>query len=303
MYVKIRMDGALGIGRATEGPEEITIGYGEAHMIAAALEKLAQTARNYKQVYHKTTNIGGGNRVEFERDEDGTIAISGDKQRYLCTEQEVRELAEMLKHLPPVQVAPASDYVQKMSPQGGMCLVVKNGGKTAPIRITEAALLKIAMLSSMESRFYEESMDLAGRRIGVKRSSDLKWQVIVDDNLINFTAYEVEALVTGLHNGVLDVLMDLVKSMGSDDIADIRIKSQIQRIEQDVTKIVADHANGRDLVRTVSRMAKRILASNEDADSRTNGFIELCKHVYSGVARPFVGPVLQLISSVFVAER
>jgi len=303
MYVKIRMDGALGIGRATEGLGEITIGYGEAHMIAAALEKLAQTARNYKQVYHKTTNIGGGNRVEFERDEDGTIAISGDKQRYLCTEHEVRELAEMLKHLPPVQVAPASDYVQKMPPQGGMCLVVKNGGKTAPIKITEAALLKIAMLSSMESRFYEESMDLAGRKIGVKRSSDLKWQVIVDDNPINFTAYEVEALVTGLHNGVLDVLMDLVKSMGSDDIADIRIKSQIQRIEQDVTKIVADHANGRDLVRTVTRMAKRILASNEDADSRTNGFIELCKHVYSGVERPFVGPVLQLISSVFVVER
>ena len=58
MYVKIRKDGAVGIGKGTEGRAEITLGYGEAHMIAAALEKLAQTARNYKQTYKKTTDVG-----------------------------------------------------------------------------------------------------------------------------------------------------------------------------------------------------------------------------------------------------
>jgi hypothetical protein len=92
LYVKIRKDGAVGIGKGTEGRAEITLGYGEAHMIAAALEKLAQTARNYKQTYKKTTDVGGGNRIDFERAEDGTITVSGDSQTYFLTESEVRSL-------------------------------------------------------------------------------------------------------------------------------------------------------------------------------------------------------------------
>ena len=65
MYVKIRTDGAVGIGKGTEGSAEITLGYGEAHMIAAALDKLAQTARSYKQIYKKTTDVGGGHKIEL----------------------------------------------------------------------------------------------------------------------------------------------------------------------------------------------------------------------------------------------
>ncbi len=300
MYVKIRTDGAVGIGRATEGIEEIAIGYGEAHMIAAALEKLAQTARNYRQTYKKTTDVGAGNRIDFERWEDGTIVLSGDRQRYYLTEREVRELAELLKRLPPVEVVPPSDYVQKVPPQAGLCIMVKNGGKSALIRITEAALLKIAMKSSIESRFYEEQMTFGERDIRLVRSSDLKWQLTVNDVSINFTAYEVEALVAGLHNGILDVLMDTVKAAGSDEIADIRIKSHIQRIEQDMTKLMGDHKTAKDTIRTVVGMAKNILASTADADARTEQFIEMCRYVYSKTERSFVEPILNLLSTVFV---
>ncbi|MEM2141972.1 MAG: hypothetical protein QXS20_02750 [Candidatus Thorarchaeota archaeon] len=300
MYVKIRMDGALGIGRATEGSEEITIGYGEAHMIAAALEKLAQTARNYKQLYRKTTDVGGGHTIEFERDDDGRIVLAGDKQRYYCTESEIRHLAELLKRLPPVQVAPASDYVQKIPPQDKMCIVVKNGGNSATLKITEAALLKTAVLSSVDSRFYEEIISIDNRNIELKRTSDLKWQLVVDGKPINFTAYEVEALISGLHNGVLDVLMDVVKSMGSDDIADIRIKSRIQGIEQETARAVGEHPSGKEVVRNVVKMAKKILASNEDAEARTNEFIELCKYVYSRTSREITDAVLRVIATNFV---
>ncbi|TFF94469.1 hypothetical protein EU546_04870, partial [Candidatus Thorarchaeota archaeon] len=140
MYVKIRQDGAIGIGRATEGGAEITLGYGEAHMIAAALDKLAQTARSYKQTYHKTTDVGSGNRIDFERADDGTILISGDRQSYICTEEEIRTLSEKLKHLPPVSVSAPSDYVKKTAPKQGMCLNVVNGGKSFAVRLPEAAI-------------------------------------------------------------------------------------------------------------------------------------------------------------------
>ncbi len=300
MYVKIRTDGAVGIGRATEGSDEITIGYGEAHMIAAALEKLAQTARNYKQTYKKTTDVGAGNRIDFERWEDGPIVVSGDRQRYYLTEREVKELADLLKRLPPVEVVPPSDYVQKTTPQAGLCIMVKNGGKSAQIKLTEAALLKIAMMSSIESRFYEEQMSIAGRDIRIVRSSDLKWQLTINETAINFTAYEVEALVAGLHNGILDVLMDTVKAAGSDDIADIRIKSYIQRIEQDVSKIMGDHKTAKETTRTIVSMSKEILASDADADTRTEKFIEMCKYVYSKVDRGFVDPILDLLAAVLV---
>ncbi|MFW9964482.1 MAG: hypothetical protein ACFFCX_13000, partial [Candidatus Sifarchaeia archaeon] len=233
MYVKIRQDGALGIGRGTEGNAEITMGYGEAHMVAAALEKLAQTARSYKQEYLKTTDVGGGNKITFDRADDGTITISGDRQSYICTESEIRQLAEKLKHLPPVEVAPPSDYVKKITPSDGMCLVVTNGGNSIKLRLPEAAIIKTSIKSSIDSRFFDETVTVGQRKITVSRSSDLKWQLSGEDTTVRFTAYEIEALVAGLHNGILDVLMDVVKGFGADDVSDIRVKSQLKRVEQD----------------------------------------------------------------------
>ena len=301
MYVKIRRDGALGIGRATEGSAEITIGYGEAHMVAAALEKLAQTARNYRQVYHKTTDVGGGNKILFERFEDGRIKISGDRQEYFMTEEEVRDLAELLKHLPPVEVAPASDYVQKIPPENELCLTVRNGPNSVAIKLTEAALIKTAIVSSVDSRFYEEHLRIDGREMTVRRSSDLKWSLSVDGNEVKFTAYEVEALIAGLHNGILDVLMDLVKSLGSDEIADIRIKSQIQRIESETAKIMGDHRQTKNVVKTLSKFTKRIIGGKADADARTDDFIEMCKYIQSKLDREFVDPLMRLIAGTFVS--
>ncbi|MHA1770112.1 MAG: hypothetical protein ACTSYL_11555 [Candidatus Thorarchaeota archaeon] len=302
MYVKIRRDGALGIGRATDGSAEITIGYGEAHMVAAALEKLAQTARNYKQVYHKTTGVGGGNKIQFERSEDGTIVISGDNQQYFMTEKEVRDLAKLLKNLPPVEVAPASDYVQKVTPQNDLCLVIMNGGQSAKIKITEAALIKTAVVSSVDSRFYVEHIDIGDRKISVNRSSDLKWSITVNETEIKFTAYEIEALIAGLQNGILDVLMDLVKSLGSDKISDIRIKSQIQRIEQETAKIVKDYKQAKNVVRQVVKTTKKILASKADADARTKDFIDLCNYIQAKVDRAYTDKLFELIDHEFIAK-
>ena len=126
MYVKIRSDGAIGIARGSEGAAEIAIGYGEAHMIAAALEKLAQTARSYKQTYKKTTDVGAGNRIDFEHSESGIITIAGDGQKYVCSEPEVRKLAKMLQKLPPIETKPASDYVDKTPAKGEFCISVRN---------------------------------------------------------------------------------------------------------------------------------------------------------------------------------
>ncbi|MCJ7817691.1 MAG: hypothetical protein MUP60_02470, partial [Candidatus Thorarchaeota archaeon] len=231
MYVKIRQDGSLGIGRGTEGDAEITMGYGEAHMVAAALEKLAQTARNHKQSYIKTTNVGGSNKIDFERADDGTITISGDRQKYICTESEVRELSEKLRHLPKIEVAPPSDYIKKITPSNGICLLLTNGGQSIRLSLPEAALLKTSIRSSIASRYFDETIAIGQRQIKASRTSDLKWQIRGGESTVNFTAFEIEALVVGLHNGILDVLMDLVKSFGSDDISDIRVKSVLQRIE------------------------------------------------------------------------
>jgi hypothetical protein len=303
MYVKIRTDGAVGIGRGTDGAAEITLGYGEAHMIAAALEKLAQTARSYKQTYHKTTDVGGGNKIDFERAEDGTISISGDRQTYICTEAEVRELAEKLKHLPPVEVAPASDYVKKMEPKQGYCLAVMNGGQTIDLKLSEAALVKTAVQGSLDSRFYDEMIVIGSRKLTVNRSSDLKWKLTDESTTVKFTAYEVEALIAGLHNGILDVIMDMVKSLGSDDLADIRVKSQIQRIEQDSDKILGEYKNAKTIVRNLSKSAKKIIGTHEDADSRTNQFIEICRYVQSKVDPSFQESLLNLLSVTFTGSK
>ncbi len=301
MYVKIRRDGAIGLGRATEGSAEITIGYGEAHMIAAALDKLAQTARSYKQTYKKTTNTGKGNRIDFERADDGSIVIAGDGQSYICTEKQIRELSEVLKHLPPVQVAPPSDYVQKTRPSQGMCLVVQNGGNNIPLKIYEAALLKTAVESSIDSRFYQEKISIADSALQVKRSSDLKWSVASSEREVKFTAYEIEGLVQGLHNGILDVLMDLVKSFGSDNLSSIREKSHIQRVEQESAKLFEEEKAGRGIIRNLIKSTRKILGTGQDAESRTLEFIELCNYAYGQVNPAYHERLFNLFSSVFVS--
>ena len=303
MYVKIRKDGALGIGRGTEGDAEITLGYGEAHMVAAALDKLAQTARSYKQEYLKTTGVGGGNKIIFDRTDEGIISISGDRQTYICTEAEVRQLSERLKHLPPVEVAPPSDYVKKITPSEGMCLVVTNGGNSIKIRLPEAAIIKTAVKSSIDSRFFDEVIAIGQRKITVSRSSDLKWQVSGNGTTVRFTAYEIEAFVAGLHNGILDVLMDVVKSFGSDEVSDIRVKSQLKRIEQDATDIFGEDKGAKGLTKDITKRAKKIIGIEELADERANKFIEMCNHVYSKMNTTYIEPLFDLFSKVYVVQK
>jgi hypothetical protein len=302
MYVKIRTDGAIGIGRGTDGAAEITLGYGEAHMIAAALEKLAQTARSYKQTYHKTTDVGGGNKIDFERAEDGTISVAGDRQTYVCTEAEIRELAEKLKHLPPVEVAPASDYVKKTTPKQGYCISVMNGGQTISLKLADAALMKTAVQGSLDSRFYDETIVIGDRELTVNRSSDLKWQLRDESTTVKFTAYEVEALIAGLHNGILDVIMDTVKALGSDDLADIRVKSQVQRVEQESAKILGEYKRAKSVAREISKGTKRIIGTGEDADARTNRFIEMCRYVQSKVDPIYQEALLNLLTETFAGK-
>lgn len=297
MYVKIRRDGALGIGRGTEGLQEITIGYGEAHMVAAALDKLAQTARSYRQTYKKTT---GKDKIDFERSDDGSIAIIGDGQRYVCTEEEIRVLSEMLKHLPPVEVAPPSDYVQKMKPEQGVCLVLKSAGKAIPLKLHEAALLRTAVQSSVDSRYYMQKIAIGGNTLTLHRSSDLKWSVQSAGEEVKFTAYEVEALIGGLHNGVLDVLMDLVKSFGSDKLSDIRVKSQIQHVEQEATVLFEEDKAGKLIVRNIMKSTRKIIGIGEDAESRTEEFIALCNYVFGEVNPVHHQKLFKLFSAVFV---
>jgi len=302
MYVKIRQDGSIGIGRGTEGEAEITMGFGEAHMVAAALEKLAQTARNHKQTYLKTTNVGGGNKIDFVRADDGTITISGDKQTYICTETEIRELMDKLRNLPPIEVAPPSDFVKKIAPANGMSLIVTNGGQSFKLRLPEAALLKTAIRSSINSRYFDETIAVGQRRLNVSRTSDLKWQLRGGENTIKFTAFEIEALVAGLHNGILDVLMDLVKSFGSDDISDIRVKSVLQRIEQDTLKIFGENKNGKSIAKELGKRTKAIIGIGEFADERANRFIDMCKYVFAKLDTKWIEPLFDLFSTAFVAE-
>jgi hypothetical protein len=303
MYIKIRQDGSLGIGRGTEGDAEITMGFGEAHMIAAALEKLAQTARNHKQTYLKTTNVGGGNKIDFVRADDGMITISGDRQTYICTEPEIRELAEKLRHLPPIEVAPPSDYVKKIGPTDQFCLMVTNAGASFKLKLPEAALLKTSVRSSIDSRYFDEIIMVGQKRIGIKRTSDLKWQIQGEEGAVKFTAFEIEALVAGLHNGILDVLMDLVKSFGSDDISDIRIKSVLQRIEQETEKVFGEDKSHKGVVKELTKRTRGIIGIGEFADERAGRFIDMCKYVYSKLDTKYVERLFDLFANAFVTEK
>ncbi|TFG33120.1 hypothetical protein EU528_01305 [Candidatus Thorarchaeota archaeon] len=301
MYVKIRQDGALGIGRGTVGDAEITMGTGEAHMVAAALEKLAQTARNHKQTYIKTTTVGGGNKIDFVRADDGTITIAGDRQTYICTEPEIRELAKKLRNMPQLEVAPPSDYVQKIAPNDGMCLLLSNGGQSFRLRLPEAALLKTAIRSSIDSRYFDETIAIGQRKLIVSRTSDLKWQLRSGESTVKFTAFEIEALVTGLHNGILDVLMDLVKSFGSDDISDIRVKSVLQRIEQDTLKVFIEDKSAKGIAKELTKRTKSIVGIGEFADVRADRFIDMCSYVFAKLDTKWIEPLFDLFASAFVA--
>ena len=302
MYVKIRSDGAIGIARGSEGDSEIAIGYGEAHMIAAALEKLAQTARNYKQAYKKTTDVGAGNRIDFERTEDGVITITGDGQRYICEEPEIRDLAKMLKKLPPIETKPASDYVDKIPKHGDFCISVSNNQASLSLTLPEAALVKTSIAASLNGRYYEEHI-VGERELRVLRSSNLKWEISAEENSVKFTAYEVEALLNGLNSAILDVIMDNVKSLGSDDIADIRVKSHIQRMEQDTAKALAESKDAKNIVRELTKRTKKILGTSMDADLRMQEFVKMCQYVHKSVDPRHRIPLFKLFSTVFVAGK
>ena len=302
MYVKIRSDGAIGIARGSEGDSEIAIGYGEAHMIAAALEKLAQTARNYKQAYKKTTDVGAGNRIDFERTEDGVITITGDGQRYICEEPEIRDLAKMLKKLPPIETKPASDYVDKIPKHGDFCISVSNNQASLSLTLPEAALVKTSIAASLNGRYYEEHI-VGERELRVLRSSNLKWEISAEENSVKFTAYEVEALLNGLNSAILDVIMDNVKSLGSDDIADIRVKSHIQRMEQDTAKALAESKDAKNIVRELTKRTRKILGTSMDADLRMQEFVKMCQYVHKSVDPRHRIPLFKLFSTVFVAGK
>lgn len=300
MYVKIRRDGALGIGRGSEGDREITIGYGEAHMIAAALEKLTQTARSFRQIYKKTTDVGAGNKIEFLRSDQGALSITGDGHTFFCSEEEIKELASVLKNLPPVEIAPASDFVQKVKPKDGLCVRVTNNSNSLLLTLPEAAVIKTSVRSSLSSRYYHEKIRIGNRILGIERTSDLKWELTADGQSVKFTAYEIEGLIAGLHNSILNVLIDTVKIKGSDDIADIRVKSLIQRIEQEATKLLKDHKKGKSIVKELVRFGKKVLGTSTDADERAIAFIEMVKYIHSRVEPEYHKPLFNILTMTMV---
>ena len=103
-------------------------------------------------------------------------------------------------------------------------------------------------------------------------------------------------------NVILDVLMHMVKSLGSDDIADIRIKSQVQRIEQDATGILGEHKKAKGRVRNIVKRSRKILGTVEDAELRLEEFVNLCKHIQRKFEPEFVKPLFDLIGRTFVTE-
>jgi hypothetical protein len=193
--------------------------------------------------------------------------------------------------------------VKKISPSDGLCLVITDGGNSIKVRLSEAAIIKTAIRSSIDSRFFDEVISIGQRKITVSRSSDLKWQLDGDGTTVRFTAYEIEALVAGLHNGILDVLMDVVKSFGADDVSDIRVKSQLKRIEQDATEIFGEDKGAKGMVKDITKRAKKIIGIDELADERADKFIEMCNYVYSKMNTAYIDPLFDLFSKVYVVQK
>jgi hypothetical protein len=141
---------------------------------------------------------------------------------------------------------------------------------------------------------------LGQKRLVVTRTSDLKWQIQGDEGVVKFTAFEIEALVAGLHNGILDVLMDLVKSFGSDDISDIRIKSVLQRIEQETDKAFGEDKSHKGVVKELTKRTRGIIGIGEFADERATRFIDMCKYVYSKLDTKYIERVFDLFATAFI---
>jgi hypothetical protein len=183
-----------------------------------------------------------------------------------------------------------------------MCLNITNGGKSVKVKLPEAAIIKTALRGSIDSRYFDEQIVVGQRKITVSRSSDLKWQLSDESSTVRFTAYEIEALVAGLHNGILDVLMDVVKSFGSDEVSEIRVKSQLKRVEQITTELFAEDKGAKGLVKDITKRTKKIVGIEEYADERANRFIDMCNYVYGKINTSYVEPLFDLFSKVFVVE-
>ena len=108
--------------------------------------------------------------------------------------------------------------------------------------------------------------------------------------------------MAGLHNGILDVLMDLVKSFGSDDISDIRIKSVLQRIEQETEKVFGEDKTHKGVIKDLTKRTRSIIGIGEFADERATQFIDMCKYVYSKLDTKYQERVFDLFASSFVTE-
>ena len=96
--------------------------------------------------------------------------------------------------------------------------------------------------------------------------------------------------------------MDEVKNFGADDVSDIRVKSQLKRIEQDAINIFGEDKGAKGLVKDITKRAKKIIGIDELADERANKFIEMCNHVYAKMNTTYIEPLFDLFSKVYVTH-
>ena len=302
MYVKILDDGNIGIGRGTDVGSEIVFSYAEARDVAAAFEKLAQTAGKYKHSYKKIGLTGQGRTIKLGRTEDDRIIVSGDGQIFYCKEKEIRDLVQLLKDIPRIEVAPSSDYVHKTRLEAGVCIAITNGEKTLKLTLQEAALLSVSLESSKESMYYKDIINIGDRTLLVDMGLHLKRKIAIGNNVVEYASHEIDALIEGLHNSIMDVLTDTIKSMSTDSMVDVRIKSRAKRIEQDTLKILGNNKKAKEIARKFARMTRKILAPNTDADLQTKEFIELCKFVYSELDSRNLESMSELIMATFLPD-
>jgi hypothetical protein len=302
MYVRIRRDGNIGIGRGTEINEEIVFSFAEAEEVAAAFEKLTQTTGKYKHSYKKIGSAGETKKIKLGRTEDDTILIAGDGQIFLCIEDEIRNLVHELKNLPRRDVAPSSDYVHKIKPDDGKAILLKNAGKSIKVTLQEAALLKIALESSLASVYYKDNIKIGRREILVEKNLSLKWRITIGNNSIIFESHEIDALIEGLQNSIMDVLTDTIKSMSTDSLIDVRIKARAKRVEEDTLKILSEHKKVKTIAKQLAKTTARILTPNLDSDMQTNDFIEMCRSVYSEQDSKYFEPLFKLFTLTFLPD-
>ena len=302
MYVKIIDDESVGIGRGTDIGSEIVFSYAEAREVASAFEKLAQTAGKYKHTYKKIGLVGEGRTIKLGRSEDGTIIISGNGRIFYCKEDEIRNLAELLKKLPRIDVAPSSDYVRKIKLENGVCIRLANDGKTVKLTLQEAALLSVALESSKECMYYKDIIQVSERTLTVEMGLHPKRKITMGNNSVEFASHEIDAVIEGLQNSIMDVITDTIKTMSTDSMVDVRVKSRAKRIEQDTLKILAKNKKVKEIARKFAKSTSRILAPNLDADLQTKEFIKLCKYVYSELDSRYLDSIIELFNSTFLPD-